>query len=126
MLLGVVMNYKVESNFNFNDADSLLVLRINKWAQKYNFKLLENIKDNKFIYKRGSHFRASCSFDVRYVPTIVTIEYLENKINVSFWVKSHFYHAMPTDNSRIDEQLELLIAYLKGSFDENLDYVVKI
>lgn len=120
------MNYKVESNFNFNDTTEILVLRIQNWAKKYGFKLLENINNNKFIYRRGSHFRASCSFDVRYVPSIVVIEYLEDKIVVKFSVKSYFYHAMPTDNSRVDEQLELLIAYLKGSFDENLDYTVEI
>ena len=119
------MNYRTEAIFKTDDSYNVLLIRAKFWAQRYKFILVEE-NEYKIIYRRGSHFRASCSFDVRYVPSIVTIEYLENKIIVSFYVKSYFYHAMPTDSSRVDEQLELLIAYLKGSFDENLDYMVKI
>ncbi len=128
-LLGMKMNYKVESILVFKYDYDILLSRLEKWSEKYNFKLLgNNTGEKKLIYKRGNHFRASCSFDVRYVPTTVSVQLLdnENKIIIKFHVKSYFYKAFPSDPDRVNEQLELLIAYLRGSFDENLDYVVKI
>jgi len=109
------MNYTKSIKIEFKDDIEILESRLDLWSKKYNFKLVEN-DDFKWIYKRGNHFRASCSFDVRYVPTTVTINYLESEkaITSSFHVKSFFYHAMPTDNSRVDEQIELFVAYIKG------------
>jgi len=109
------MNYKTEMTLDFSENMDILNKRIKLWSEKYKFKLT---KENEIWYcQRGSHFRASCSFDVRYVPTTVTIKLNDNKIDILFHVKSFFYHAMPSDNSRVDEQLELLMAYLKGVFD---------
>jgi len=116
--LGVSMNYTKEIEFSFKDDIKKLEFRTKLWATKYKFKLVE--RDSiKWVFKRGNHFRASCSFDVRYVPTTVKIYYLVGvkKVNISFHVKSLFYATMPDDKFRVDEQVELLIAYLKGIFD---------
>ena len=112
------MNYTKSIKITFKENLETLAYRLDLWSTKYNFKLIEK-SENSWIYKRGNHFRASCSFDVRYVPTTTTIKYLEVEkiIDCTFHVKSFFYHAMPTDNSRVDEQVELFIAYLKGVFD---------
>ena len=115
------MNYKSETTINFKGELDSIPKMLKIWSQKYNFKLSET-NSNIWIYTRGSNFRASCSFDVRYVPTTVKIEYdeINTQIHCLFHVKSYFYHAMPSDPSRVDEQLELLIAYLQGVFAEKL------
>jgi hypothetical protein len=122
------MNYNSKMMFKVQGSNTEIEKRLINWAKKYNFIQINNTNNNEWSYKRGNHFRASCSFDVRYVPTTVTIRYLQDEhlIESSFHVKSLFYIAMPSDKFRVDEQLELLIAYLKGSFEENLDSLQEI
>jgi len=120
------MNYKSKLLINFEENPTVITERLNQWAKKYKFKVEASLENNKskWLYKRGSHFRGSWSFDVRCVPTTVTIEYDEIKQSLTclFHVKSLFYRQMPSDPLRVDEQLELLIAYLKNVFNENLSF----
>jgi len=122
------MNYKSQILISFEENPNLIKERLNKWAKRYKFKeekaLDDKSSDYSWTYKRGSHFRGSCSFDVRCVPTTVIVEFNEIKQSLTclFHVKSFFYRQMASDAFRVDEQLESLITYLRGVFNENLSF----
>ena len=115
------MNYKSNLKIKVKDSYEIIKKRADFWAKKYKFKKYQE-NENEIIYKRGSHLRVSCSFDVRYIPSTVTIKLKNEEIEIIFHAKSIFYHAFPSDSERIDEQTELLSAYIKGAFDENLNF----
>ena len=77
-------------------------------------------QDTEWEYERGSHLVAAFTFDVRKVPTVVTINISEARpshVECVMHVKSLWGIATPGDPKRVEEQIELLVAYAKGAFD---------
>ena len=87
---------------------------------RFNQRFLRLERDNlgDWEYRRGTQLQALYSFDVRKVPTTVTITTEGEhpaKVHCSILVKSWLQFTTPGDPRRVEEQIELLEAYVKGS-----------
>ncbi|MFA6292035.1 MAG: hypothetical protein WC637_09655 [Victivallales bacterium] len=91
--------------------------RANAWAAKCDF-VLENQSANQMVFQRGSHWYAVYTFDVRKLPTVVSITFSEQaplNVDCVFNIGSPFSISTPGDPKRVSEQFDLLIAYLRGA-----------
>ena len=96
-----------------SDRNGLLPARFNQ-----RFLRLERDNLGDWEYRRGTQLQALYSFDVRKVPTTVTITTEGEhpaKVHCSILVKSWLQFTTPGDPRRVEEQIELLEAYVKGS-----------
>jgi len=111
------VNIKQQRTFQVEASQQDVSQRANAWAAKSDF-ILEAQSENKMSFARGSHWHALYTFDVRKLPTKVSIT-LSGQSPVSadctFEVGSPFSIKTPGDTKRVSEQFDLLVAHLKGS-----------
>ncbi|MCC5844056.1 MAG: hypothetical protein JJU05_07385 [Verrucomicrobia bacterium] len=113
------MHIQIERNIQIKDGISSLANRLKNWSHKYRFTCHQN-SNGQWIYKRGTPLQAFYTFDIRKVPTTVTMNALgENPtiVQCRILVKSGLQLATPDDPMRVEEQLDLLEAYLEGVFE---------
>jgi hypothetical protein len=91
--------------------------RLQFWAARYGFERTAGTNED-FTYTRGSQWQAFYTFDIRKVPTVVTISLLPGdegsclcRIKCGSWLQV----ASPGDEKRLSEQMDLLEACLKGA-----------
>lgn len=91
--------------------------RANAWAAKSEF-VLETQSINQMVFTRGSHWHAIYTFDVRKLPTTVSLVLSGQSpviVECSFKVGSPLSISTPGDRKRVSEHFDLLVAYLKGA-----------
>jgi hypothetical protein len=94
-----------------------LSARLAFWASRYGFLRIED-DENTFIFSRGSHWQALYTFDIRKVPTTVTVEMRSDKDGLcqcGMTCGSWLQISAPRDQQRLSEQMDLLEACLKGA-----------
>ena len=91
--------------------------RLEVWAEKSNFtRTLDS--DKSWEFKRGTHFQASYTFDVRNIPTTVRVEASGTdslSVRCTFHVKSTLNIETSGDKKKVSEQFDLLEAHLKAA-----------
>jgi hypothetical protein len=114
------MNIHLERSFEITDSTETVSRRLRRWSQKYGLTCTSDSLGN-WEYRRGTHLQASYTFDVRKVPTTVTITMVGEqpaKVHCSILVKSWLSIATRGETSRVEEQIELLEAYVRGFLEE--------
>ena len=91
--------------------------RLSRWAERYGFVGADS-DDDGLAFKRGSHWQALYTFDIRKVPTVVRITLgasegaqVSCRLSCGSWLQ----FAAPGDQKRLAEQFDLLEACLKGA-----------
>jgi len=113
------MNIRIQREFRTDAEADTIRERLGKWSDKYTF-ICTRDQHADWEFQRGSHLMAAFTFDVRKIPTTVTINVSDGTpehVECIMHVKSSWNIATPGDPKRVEEQIELLIAYLKGAFD---------
>ena len=90
------------------------------WAERYGFQRAPDEADD-FVYRRGSHWHAMYTFDIRKVPTEVRVRVIHDELGTcicSMSCGSWFQYSTPGDERRLSAELDLLEACLKGAFRE--------
>ena len=90
--------------------------RLEAWARRYDFLLTAEPPDG-FEYRRGSHWHALYTFDVRKIPTEVLVRATDDTFGDCFCTitaGSWLQVTAPGDGKRVSEQMDLLEACLKG------------
>ena len=111
------MNIKIERQFQIDIAADELSKRLRKWAENAGF-FCTSERPQFWCYRRGNSFSALYTFDIRKIPTEVSISVVsENPLQVhcSFHVKTLCQIALPGDPKRVTEQMDLLVSHLKGA-----------
>jgi len=112
-----IVNIKQQRVFQIEASRQDVSQRANAWAAKCDF-ILETQSENQLSFTRGSHWHALYTFDVRKLPTKVSIALSGTSpvgADCTFKVGSFFSISTPGDPKRVSEQFDLLIAYLKGA-----------
>ena len=110
------MDIRIERSFTTNDDVEAITQRLDKWSLKYGFVCTYNVAGT-WEFRRGSHLVAGFTFDVRKVPTVVSVTLTgdqPNSVQCSVHVRSWLNIAMPGDYKRVEEQADLLVSCLKG------------
>lgn len=111
------MNIQQQRVIQIDASRQDLIQRANAWAAKSEF-VLETQSMNQMVFKRGSHWHAIYTFDVRKLPTTVSLMFSgQSPANVecTFKVGSPLSISTPGDSKRVSEHFDLLVAYLKGA-----------
>ena len=111
------MDIRIERSFTLIEDMETISQRLDKWSIKYGLTCTRGVLGN-WEFRRGSQLVASFTFDVRKVPTTVSITIAEGKplsVRCSIHVKSWLNIATPGDSKRVEEQMDLLISHIKGS-----------
>ena len=111
------MNIKQQRTFQVEASQQDVSQRANAWATKSGF-ILETQSENIMSFARGSHWHALYTFDVRKLPTKVSLIFSGQSpvsADCTFEVGSPLSIKPPGDPKRVSEQFDLLVAYLKGS-----------
>jgi len=119
-LQGVKMDIHLKRSFVIDASIEKISHRLKQWSHKYGLTCTCDTPGN-WEYHRGTHLQASFTFDVRKVPTTVTVTMTEGppaNVNCSIHVKSWLNFETPGDKKRVEEQIELLMAYIKGIYEE--------
>ena len=114
------MNINFKRSFMIDESIENVSRRLKLWSQKYGLTCTCDTIGNWEFY-RGTNLQAFYTFDVRKVPTTITVAMTEGRpanMNCSIHVKSWLSIATPGDPRRVEEQIELLIAYIKGAIEE--------
>jgi hypothetical protein len=93
-----------------------LFRRLEFWARRYGFELIANVAEGDFVFKRGSHWQAVYTFDIRKVPTQVEIRLIDEEHGIcrcTMSCGSALQMTAPNDDRRLSEQMDLLEACLK-------------
>ena len=102
----------------FIDASSdEITNRATTWAAKADF-VLKTQTSTQLRFVRGSLWKALYTFDVRKLPTGVTLTVSEGSpttVTCEFDVRSPITIQTPGDEKRISEHFDLLIAHLTGT-----------
>jgi hypothetical protein len=91
--------------------------RLLGWAERYGFAM-ENSVVGDFVFRRGSHWRALYTFDLRKIPTVVAIDFDSangEEVTCRMQCGSWLQFSTPGDPKRLAEQMDLLEACLKGA-----------
>lgn len=107
---------QIERSFTTNDDAEVITRRLDKWSLKYGFVCTSNVTGS-WEFRRGSHFVAAFTFDVRKIPTVVSVTLKGGQptsVQCSLHVRSWLRIATPGDYKRVEEQADLLVSYLKG------------
>jgi len=110
------MDIQIERSFTTNDGVEVITQRLDMWSLKYGFVCTSNVTGS-LEFRRGSHLVAAFTFDVRKIPTVVSVTLKGEQptsIRCSLRVKSWLNIATPGDYKRVEEQADLLVSYLKG------------
>ena len=110
------MDIRIERSFTTNDDVEAITQRLDKWSLKYGFVCTCNVAGS-WEFRRGSHLVAAFTFDVRKIPTVVSVTLTggqPNSVQCSVHVRSLLSIATPGDYKRVEEQADLLVSYLKG------------
>jgi len=113
------MNIRIQRQFQTESDVTTIRERLRRWSDKYGFSTMRD-QDTEWEFRRGSHLVAAFTFDVRKIPTVATITVPEDKpsqVECIMHVKSPWSFATPGDPKRVEEQVELLMAYAMGAFD---------
>ena len=116
------MNIHLERSFEIADNMETVSRRLGCWSQKHGLTCTRDTLGD-WEFRRGAHLQASYTFDVRKVPTTVTITMTGSQpaeVHCSILVKSWLSIATPGDPKRVEEQTELLEAYVRGAFEKQL------
>jgi hypothetical protein len=99
--------------------------RLNRWAARYGFTSdspeegdFDDSGQGDLLFRRGSHWQAFYTFDIRKVPTIVRIVFHPSQtgqVTCSMECGSWLQFSSPADAKRLSEQMDLLEACLKGA-----------
>ena len=111
------MNIQQQRTIQIEASQQDVIQRANAWAAKSEF-VLETQSMNQAVFTRGSHWHALYTFDVRKLPTTVSLVFSgHSPVNVdcTFKVGSPLSLSTPGDRKRVSEHFDLLIAYLKGA-----------
>ena len=114
------MNIHLERSLEIGDSMETVSRRLNSWSKKYGLICTRDTLGD-WAFRRGTHFQTSYTFDVRKVPTTVTVTMTDGQpaeVYCSILVKSWLNIATPGDPKRVEEQIELLVAYVKGAFEK--------
>jgi hypothetical protein len=92
--------------------------RLEFWADRYGFwRSTDDGKD--IVYRRGSHWHALYTFDIRKVPTEVRIHNTHDEVGTcvcTISCGSWLQFSTPGDERRLSQEMDLLEACLKGAF----------
>ncbi len=111
------MDTKYERQIQIEATPIEIAARLKSWAKAANFACTVD-SQKQWSFRRGSHWNAIYTFDIRKIPTNVEISITsENPLIVlcEWHVHSPLHVATPGHPKRVTEQLNLLIAYLKGA-----------
>jgi len=91
--------------------------RLNFWAARYGFTRNASGGD-ELVFRRGSHWSAFYTFDLRKVPTEVKVEISPSDVGLLTCrarCGSWFQASTRRDQKRLSELMDLLEACLKGA-----------
>jgi hypothetical protein len=99
--------------------------RLNRWAARYKFTNdspeagdFDDAGKGDLLYRRGSHWQAFYTFDIRKVPTVVRVVFHPShpgQVTCSMECGSWLQFSTAADTTRVSEQMDLLEACLKGA-----------
>ncbi len=102
------------------DSRQELLEHLEFWSGRYGFERAEDNEED-FVYRRGSHWHALYTFDIRKVPTKVSVRVLHDGPGACVCTMScgsWFQFSTPGDVKRLSDEMDLLEACLKGAFSE--------
>jgi len=111
------MNIRQERNIEVVANTKEFQDRLKSWAELTGFTCITELP-GRWKFCRGSNWNLSIGFDIRKTPTEVIVERNEDnptKVYCLMHCKSWCYLATPGDLKRLSEQLDILVAHLKGA-----------
>ncbi len=111
------MNIDTSRSFAVSEVPPKLIERAREWATREKWEVLSQ-SDARLVVKRGGGIWSWFTFDIRKLPTTVTVEVKGNgpyEATVRYEVKSGAQAETADDRKRVEEQLELIVAKVKGA-----------
>ena len=111
------MQIQTSLNFEAQEPHDEIFKKARAWAEVENFKLISE-GPTKLVYQRGGGLIALFTFDIRKLATTVEIELIgqnPTRTIVKYDVRSVFAAETKGDRKRVEEQLSLIVAKLKGA-----------
>ena len=109
------MKLNFDRVFHIMDSAETLSRNLEIWSKKENFICTREGLGN-WEYRRGTYLSSSLSFDVRKLPTIVTIKVTGEspvKVDCSMSVKSWLHFETPSDKKKMENQMNSLVTQLQ-------------
>jgi len=111
------MNTKHERQLQLEGTAADVAARLKRWAQATGF-VCTSESPKRWLFHRGSNWKALYTFDIRKVPTDVEVS-IQTESSLSAHCVWHTHSPLtlttPGDPDRISEQLDLLVAHLRGA-----------
>ena len=111
------MNIRQDRTFTVGATSDLVSTRLKEWANASDFVCTSD-SPHRWVFRRGSSWQALYSFDIRKAPTEVTVEVVTEQpltVRSTMHVRSLLQYTTPGDEKRVSEQLDVLVAHLKGA-----------
>jgi hypothetical protein len=111
------MDIKYERKLQIEIALVETATRLKHWAQAANFVCIMD-SPKQWSFRRGSHWNAIYTFDIRKIPTDVEISVVSENptfVNCEWRVHSPLHISTSGHAKRISEQFDVLVAHLKGA-----------
>jgi len=110
------MELNVEREAEIKVSATELRDRLMKWAQRNGFACASDLAA-AWTFTRGSPLRAIASFDIRQHPTEAVVRHIPDRGTVYCGMRLRSTLAVETggDRQRMQEQLDLLVAHVKGA-----------
>lgn len=114
------MDTRVERTVELDAPKERLGPRLTEWAKWSGFSCTER-GPGRWVFRRGSFWRAWFSWDIEVLPTRAVVEVVgEHPLTVRASVQVNFGNRMSTvaqDQAEVSEQTGRLVAYLRGVYD---------
>ena len=111
------MDITQERQFEIDLSPNEISVRLKKWAASGSF-VCNTDTPQRWSFERGSQFAALYTFDIRKLPTKVNVALLAGSppnLHCTFRVGSPFQFSTSGDPKRVSEQLDILVAHIKGA-----------
>lgn len=111
------MDITQERQFEIDMPPNEIGDRLKKWAASAGF-VCNTDTPQRWSFERGSQFAALYTFDIRKLPTTVNVALLSGSppnLHCTFRVRSPFTISTSGDPKRVSEQLDILVAHIKGA-----------